>query len=758
MKGNLIMDYQFDTEKGKFTLYNPNTGKDWSNQLFNNESYVMTVTHFGATLSRYIDKNSVQVVVNGAHTSFVYVRDEETKQYWNITGYPSLQPISNYRCEHGQQYTTISSTYIGIDGVITYAVAPNDTREIWKVTLTNRSEKIRRLSLFGTVGFDLNGFAQPVYCSAVTMSYTDYLDGANAIVNRNLNPARPHDLSSGFILCSENVVAYDGNEEKFIGTMGTRTKPYILEQGLNCTNSLATVRTRAGILQSVIELAPGESKDVYYVIGLTENQEVFLKNRQKYLDECASIIDNALVGEQRFGKLRTQCPEEQFNRILNYWAEHQVSYCMVGKKAVRDNAQLGFSMLNFNVELAKKTIDECVAHQYADGHAVLTWYPYLEPNVYSDPSAWLVFAICEYVKETGDFAYLDKEVPYLDGGNDTVMGHMRRAVDWFEMPKNLGKHGMPRIHHADWNDALNIPDDEAESVFMAMLIAKVYGEIAELSTYLGDKAYAEFLLQRKQVLADKVNEVAWNGEYYVRAFSKFGIVGDKTSKNGGKIYVNPQSWAILADIVPEDRLQSVLNAIQSMETDEGIPMCCPPYEKYDETVGRMSSMLPGVYENAGIYNHAGCFKIMADCKLRRGEQAVATLKKVAPDGVKNPSFKTTTEPYVFTNCYLKHPTVDMQVGFSWQTGTSAWGLKCYYEGILGLQRGYDGLHIVPSIPESWKTVTATREYRGNRLHITYYNEGGLNVQMLVDGKYIAGDVVPLFDDNDEHEVVVTLKK
>ena len=285
-----------------------------------------------------------------------------------------------------------------------------------------------------------------------------------------------------------------------------------------------------------------------------------------------------------------------------------------------------------------------------------------------------------------------------------------------------------------------------------------YGDIAELCTYLGDKDYADFLLKRKKVLADKVNEVAWNGEYYVRAFSKFGVVGDKTSKNGGKIYVNPQSWAILSEIVPEDRLQSILDAIQSMETEEGIPMCCPAYETYDETVGRMSGMLPGVYENAGIYNHAGCFKIMADCKLRRGEQAVATLKKVAPDGPNNPSMKTTTEPYVFTNCYLKHPTVDMQVGFSWQTGTSAWGLKCYYEGILGLQRGYDGLHILPSIPESWDKVTAVRHYRGNRLNITYYNEGGLNVQMVVDGKPVEGNVVPLFDDDNEHEVIVTLKK
>ena len=98
----------------------------------------------------------------------------------------------------------------------------------------------------------------------------------------------------------------------------------------------------------------------------------------------------------------------------------------------------------------------------------------------------------------------------------------------------------------------------------------------------------------------------------------------------------------------------------------------------------------------------------------------------------------------------------MQVGFSWQTGTSAWGLMCYYEGILGLQRGYDGLHINPAIPSAWKTCEAYRNYRGNRLHIKYFNKGGKTVKLTVDGTKIKGNVVPFFDDNAEHEIRVDL--
>ena len=752
----MFMDYKFNDKNGIFTIYNPETGKDWSNHFFNDLSYILSVTHTGSTFSRYVDKNSVQVTLDCPLSSFLYLRDAESKKYWNISGYPSLNKIKNYKCEHGQQFTRISSKANKIAGSITYAIAPDDTREVWKVTLKNEDDKPRTIDIFPITAFDLNGFAQPVYYSSVTTSFTEFVSEANAVFNENRDPYRPHELSSGYITSSEPVYSYDGYYEKFIGTMGSQTKPYILERGLDCTKSTATVRTRGGILQNRVTLNPNETKTVYYVLGLIRSKDELINRRDEIISSCEKIVADAENGENRFGNLRTKCPEPQFNRILNFWAEHQVSYCMLGKKAVRDNAQLGMAMLNFNLPLAKKTIDECVAHQYKDGHAVLTWYPYLEPNIYSDPSAWMIYAACGYVKESGDFDYLKCELDYLDGGKATVYEHLKQAIKWFERKDNYGVHGLPRIHHADWNDALNIPDEKAESVLMAMLICKAYDDMIELSSYIGDADYADALKKAKRKLVKITNEKAFNGDYYIRALSKFGVVGDKTCENGGKIYVNTQSWAILSGVCPVERLDKVISAMDSTETNEGIPMCVPPYKTYDETVGRMSGMLPGVYENGGIYNHAGCFKVMADCKLGRGDNAVNALKKIAPDGNFNPSSKTTTEPYVFTNCYLKHPSVDMQVGFSWQTGTSAWGLMCYYEGILGLQRGYDGLHINPALPSSWKNCEAYRNYRGNRLHVKYFNKGGKTVKLTVDGTKIKGNVVPLFDDNAEHEIRVDL--
>jgi cellobiose phosphorylase len=99
---------------------------------------------------------------------------------------------------------------------------------------------------------------------------------------------------------------------------------------------------------------------------------------------------------------------------MNFWAQKQVSFCMIGKKAVRDNSQIAMALLNFDPALAQKSIEECLAHQYSDGHSTLTWSPFVDPHVYSDQPIWLVLSVCELIKETNNFDFLQKTIPYFD--------------------------------------------------------------------------------------------------------------------------------------------------------------------------------------------------------------------------------------------------------------------------------------------------------------------------------------------------------
>ena len=579
----------------------------------------------------------------------------------------------------------------------------------------------------------------------------------------------PSDSVSGFIMSSEKPDYFEGRYEHFIGTSGSITKPFILENGLNLTNCNGSVRTRCGILQNKISLEPNEEKTIYYIVGFASSKEEdLIKKHAGLIEKAPEVFKNAdNLGLKKFGSLSTETPEERVNLIMNHWVQKQVSFCMIGKKAVRDNAQIALGMLNYNADLAKKTITECIYNQYYDGHALLTWSPFSrEKEIYSDPSAWLILSICEYIKESGDFDYLNLEIPFLEGEKGTVLDHLKKAAEWFMRDDNFGPHNLPRIHHADWNDALNIPDENAESVFMGMLICLSFNELSLLLRRIGENTFADTLTAFEKDLANRINEKAFNGEYYVRAFSKFGVVGDKGDKNGGNIYVNPQTFAILSDIIPKGHLKSVLTAMDGMENEYGVPLCAPAYKTYDESVGRMSAMPSGVYENGGIYNHACAFKVMADCKLGRSEQAISTLLKMIPNGINNPCTVSTTEPYVFTNCYLQNPEEHMLVGFSWQTGSSAWGLRDYYEGILGLFRTYDGIKVFPNIPKNWEKVTAKRPYRNSVLHLTYINkstkendkyaQNERNIKLIIDGKETDGDIIPAFNDSKEHNITIEI--
>lgn len=273
---------------------------------------------------------------------------------------------------------------------------------------------------------------------------------------------------------------------------------------------------------------------------------------------------------------------------------------------------------------------------------------------------------------------------------------------------------------------------------------------------IGDAEYAAFLHEQRDILVRDINEKAWDGSWYMRALSKVENIGSQHSQ-GSKIYLNAQSWAVLGDVVPEDRLPSVVAAVDSMEHDFGFPLNQPPYTEYSPNTGRMSGMLPGEFENGGVYCHATGFKILMDCKLGRGTEAIRTLKKIMPDSEKNPCSQSGAEPYVFTNCYSTHPKYYGKSYWSWTTGTSAWAMMCLYEGILGVKRDYAGLRLQPNFPADWESARMTRSFRGADYVIEYRNPDRLekgNPVITVDGKPLEGNILPDFRDGKEHLVEV----
>lgn len=222
-------------------------------------------------------------------------------------------------------------------------------------------------------------------------------------------PAQPAPALQRLLASSLPPAAYDGCLERFLGIMGSTARPERLLAGEACTNSLTTVLGLGAVLQNTVTLLPGQKQTICYTAGLAVSLEDARAAAQESFRDPQSQLEAAQRAmRQKYDTLHAQTPDVRVNSIFNYWTQKQVDFCSLGKKAVRDNAQVAMAQLNFAPEQAERTISECLCHQYQDGHAVLGFGPTLDPNLYSDPHMWLILACCELVKETGDTSFLQK--------------------------------------------------------------------------------------------------------------------------------------------------------------------------------------------------------------------------------------------------------------------------------------------------------------------------------------------------------------
>jgi cellobiose phosphorylase len=753
--------YSFINDGRSVIIHTPVTPRAWINYLWNEDGYLSSVSQNGKGTSRYLTDEMQLEVMNEEPNRFVYLRDDESNVCWNPGFAPLHTELDAYECEHTLSFTEIRSSKSEITTAVRYFVPMKGLQEVWKVTVKNESLISRKISVFPVVDIDLAGeFPQPRYYNngiLTTMHYSEELNGIYAYTS---NPYVPHNKYKGFLSSSEKVSGYDCSSTDFLGGDISFSHPLTLLKGRDCTNSENVTVGRTAILQNKIVLKPGESKEITYCLGFCSSledavatiSEVFKKDYlEKSLEETEAYWDKVL------NYCWIETPDQKVNNLMNIWVKKQMIFCKVGKKGVRDNMQIADGVMQIWPEGGRAEVLEVLSHQFKDGHTVLTWFPY-DDTYYSDQPIWLVMGVTGYIKETGDFGILSEIVPYQDGGEGTVWEHLKAGLCLKET--DLGANGLCKLRFADWNDALNVYTDEnAESVFVTMGLGYMLKELADLAERIGEKDFAAHCKKRHKEVMKRVNEIAWTGEYYSMVMHKDGVIGGPDSE-GSKIYINPQTWGILGEMIPEERMPLVLKSMdEKIEHEFGLPINWPPYGEHNYTIGRMGAFPYGVFENGGAYCHATGFGIVANAKVGRGDTALRLLKKIMPDSEYNPSSNSGAEPFVFTNCYFTNPKKYGWSYASWMTGTSVWCFKGLVEGILGVQRGYDGLIIDPSMPSNWNGAKIIRRYRGAIYSIQIRNPKGLEkgrVSIVVDGKPIHSNILPIFHDENIHDIEVTI--
>ena len=756
--------YEMSEDGRSCVILDPRTPRYWYNYLWNDLGYCAQVSQTGHGRSYYINEKADMCMLNRDSARYIYLRDEQSGCAWNVGCGPMNEQVLEYSCTHSLGCTRIRSEKDGVLAQWQIFVPTDLYGECWSLRLENKGASPKMLSVFPLVSFSLDGFSHPRYYEMYRSIETDFDEELGGIYCRSAHPFAPHKRYNGYLASSEPVFAWDGDLTAFCGSLSTRTepdasstalyqRPLRIVEGENCTGSDGALFIPGAVLQHKLTLLPGESKELRFVFGVAQSREEARQCAAYYTGEgqAEELKKAEELYLEKYASLSVQTPDLRLNQVMNLWVKKQIDFCIVGKKGVRDNLQIAAALLSYRPDKAKEEILECLRHQFRAGHTVLTWYPYDDTH-YSDQPFWIIWAVCRLIKETGEREILDTAVEWQDGGEASVLDHVKAAVN--RLLEDCGRSGLCRIFFADWNDALNIPpEEEAESVMLSEQFCLALRELKAVMEWTGDHEYARFLEEKRREMAENINRAAWDGSWYCRALAVTENIGSKNSK-GSKVYLNAQTWAVLADIVPEDRLADVLHTVDGLERDFGFPLNDPPYMTYDPMAGRMSGMLPGLFENGGVYCHASAFKILMDCHLGRGEEALRTLRKIMPDSEWNPSTQSGAEPYVFTNCYSTHPKYYGRSYQSWTTGTSAWSMRGLYEGILGIRSEFEGLRITPAFPQEWDHAEAVRRFRGADYRIQYRRTGTPGI--TVDGKRLEKDLLPDFRDGKKHLVEVGL--
>jgi len=564
------------------------------------------------------------------------------------------------------------------------------------------------------------------------------------------------------------ISGFESSKKAFLGTYGDITAPETVVKGA-CTNSLAACELMVGVLENTIILKHGEKIRYDVIVGATDSKATAIKYAEKLFQsgkiekDFKELIDSK---KKMVNDIYIQTPDEKVNYITNAWVKQQVQLCAeVGRatgKGFRDQLQDSWAVAIFNPQLAKEKIIETLKYEYKDGRCVRGWLP-LDHHIYSDGPTWIAPTINAYIKETGDTEFLHTVVPYLDEGEGTIWEHILTAVRYSS--EDLGERNLVLAHDGDWNDSLNGIGigGKGESVWTSIALYFALHNTAEMAReILKDETIEKEMLERAGRIKTAINDTGWDGEWYLAGYNDAGQKVGSHTESEGSIYLNSQTWAIMAGVAEGEKLQKCIKAIdERLDSPYGPLTLYPPYTSYNPSIGRLTGFVPGIWENGTPYCHGGSFKIVADCCIGRGNEAYKTLKKIMPDSDENPSDYSGCEPYVFTNMYFgpDNPRAG-QTAFAWVTGTAGWMFRAVIQYMLGFYPGYDYFEIKPCIPEWWQECFMKRLFRGDTylVNIINKNRGQHKVKrILVDGREVKGNKIKIFNDGSEHQIVVEME-
>ena len=783
----------FDEPNREYVITQPDTPMPWANYLGSPEYGAIISANAGGYSFKKSGANGriLRYVFNQFDQPgrYVYLRDNESGDYWSASWQPVGKPLTVYQseCRHGMGYTRITALYSGIHSCVSYYVPVGKEHEVWSVTVSNRGNQKRSLTVTGYAEFTCNSNYEQ---DQVNLQYSQFVtrtlynEGViRQQIHGNLDELQKEERVDDkkvterfFALTSARVSSYCGDKAKFLGSCRTYANPAGVETG-DLGNALNYCLNSCGALSTEITLMPGESKTFAFLLGENDPEEQ-AAIISAYDDGAVcedEIVQLKEFWADRFKGLSVRTPSDEFNTMLNTWNAYNCYLTFVWSRAAsftycglrngygyRDTVQDIQGIIHLSPEMAADKIRFMLSAQVDHGGGLpLVKFTHNaghedtpeddsyvratgHPAYRADDALWLFPTVYKYIAETGSLGFLDEDIPFANKDHGTVYEHLKRAIDFSE--KHLGPHGMPAGLYADWNDCLRL-GAEGESSFVAFQFYYALKLMRKFAEYKNDTEYCQWLTEEAAAMKERINRLCWNEDRFIRGYTEHGEMIGERSAPEANLWLNPQSWSVISGLADADQAAAAMDQVhRRLNSDYGAVLMDPPYHAHAFDGALAVIYNQGAKENAGIFSQSQGWLVLAEALLGHGNRAFEYYIENSPAAQNDRAERRGIEPY----CYGQFTEGPASPAFGrshvhWLTGTASTMMVGCVEGILGLRPDLFGITISPAIPSGWDKLEIDKIFRGKKLKIRISNpdgkESGIR-SMTVNGTRIEGNYIP----------------
>ncbi len=798
----------FDSDKKEYVITKPDTPAPWANYLGSPEYGALISNNAGGYSFEQSGANGriLRYVFNSFDQPgrYIYIRDDETGDYWSNSWMPVGKSLDDFKStvRHGTAYTVIGSEYSGIKAEASYYVPLGKTYEVWGLKVTNNSDKKRALTLTGYAEFTNEGNYEQ---DQVNLQYTLFITRTYFVnnrikqtINENVNGSAVNGSTVKqrfFGLAGAPVSSYCGDKEAFLGNYRNYSNPVGVEEG-DLGGELNYNLNSCGALSSKIELAPGESKSVVFIVGMKSDAEAdsILASYEDAEGTVNKELDELI--NHWHGKLshfQVKTPSSEFNEMINTWNAFNCFMTFIWSRAAsftycglrngygyRDTVQDIQGVIHLDPEAAADKIRFMLSAQVDNGGGLpLVKFNHNaghetcpdendENSVYAketghpayraDDALWLFPTVFKYISESGNLDFIDEVIVYANKDEGTVYDHLKRAID-FSMNR-LGPHGMPAGLHADWNDCLRL-GKQGESTFVAFQLYYAFTIIRKFAEYKNDTEYISYIDEKQKALGETLNNLCWNEDRFIRGFMESGQVIGARDDIEASMWLNPQSWSVISGLATDEQADAALDSVyRELNTDYGVMLMAPPYKEHAFDGALMLLFNASTKENGGIFSQPQGWIVLAESLRGHGNRAFQYFMENAPAAMNDKAEIRKLEPYCYGQFVEgKDSPRHGRAHVHWLTGTASTVMVGSVEGIMGMRPDFYGLRIDPAIPSDWKSYEVSKDFRGKHLSITVNNPNGAESgvkSIVLNGKELEDNYIPADMLLDENEVIVTL--